>query len=454
MTTSPTSSAPPAPVALQRRLGLWSAVWVVVGSTIGSGIFRTPAGIAAKLPGPGPMLLAWVVGGLFALCGALTLAEVASGRPNTGGVYVFLRDGWGRLPAFLFGWAELVIIRAASLGAISTTFAEYFLRVLGIDPAVAPHGDWVHWIAAIAIVVTAVVNVRGVRWSSAVLNLTGVAKYGGLVAIVLLAFVVGLPKTGGHFTPLAPPGSFALAPFGLALVSILWAFDGWADLSFVGGEVKDPVRNLPRALLIGSFAVLAIYLAANLAYLAVMPVEEIRASKLVAADVAQRLVGRWGVVFVSVTVMLSTFGTLSGTILTSPRIFKAMADDGVFFPAFGKVHDEYETPWTSIVLVAAMGVTFVMLRSFEQLADTFVTAVIPFYALGVAAVFPLRRRADFQPSFRTPGYPVVPVLFVLSTVLLLGNALVDPSSRWGTIGVLVGILIGVPVYYRTVGRAR
>jgi amino acid transporter len=442
------------PVALKRSLGLWSAVAVVVGSTIGSGIFRTPAGIAAKLPGPGPMLLVWVVGGIFAACGALTLAEVASGRPNTGGVYVFLRDGWGKLPAFLFGWSELVIIRAASLGAISTTFSEYFLRVLGYDTAVAPYSDWVHWVAAAAIFLTAIVNVAGVKWSSLILNATGLAKYGGLVAIVLLAFLVGLPQTGGYFTPVAPTGSFSIAPFGLALVSVLWAFDGWADLSFIGGEVKDPERNLPRALLYGSFAVLVIYLLANIGYLAVLPVDQIAHSKLVAADVAQKLVGRWGVIFVSVTVMLSTFGTLSGTILTSPRIFKAMADDGAFFSVFGKVHDKYETPWISIALCGGLGILFVMLRSFEQLADTFVTAVIPFYALGVAAVFPLRKRADFNPTFRTPGYPVVPIVFVLSTILLLGNALVDPSSRFATLGVLAGIVAGVPVYFLTVGRRR
>jgi APA family basic amino acid/polyamine antiporter len=442
----------PAPTALKRRLGLWSAVAVVVGSTIGSGIFRTPAGIAAKLPGPLPMMSVWIVGGLLAMCGSFTLAEIASGRPNTGGVYVFIRDGWGRMPAFLFGWSELVIIRAASLGAIATTFAEYFLRVLGFNTAVAPYSDWVHWVAAGAIAFTCIINIIGVGWSSFVLNLTGVAKYGGLVIIVVLAFALGLPHTGGYFTPMAPAGSFTIAPFGLALVSVLWAFDGWADLSFIGGEVSDPGRNLPRALLLGALGVLVIYLMANVAYLSVLPVDAIKSSKLVAADVAEKLVGRWGVVFVSVTVMLSTFGTLSGSILTSPRIFKAMADDGVFFAAFSKVHPKFETPWLAVALCGSLGVVFVLLRSFEQLADTFVTAIIPFYALGVMAVFPLRRRDDFKPTFRTPGYPVVPIVFALSTVLLLGNSLIDPASRWPTVAVFGGILIGLPVYRLTVGR--
>ncbi|HZF68324.1 MAG TPA: amino acid permease [Gemmatirosa sp.] len=440
-----------APSKLPRQIGLWSAVAILVGSTIGSGIFRSPAGIADRLPGPLPMLAVWVMGGLYALCGALTLAEVASARPETGGLFIFIRDAWGRLPAFLFGWSELVIIRAASMGAVATTFAEYFLRVTGRDPQL--HGDAVHYVAAVAIVLTSAFNYRGVRTGSAVQNLTTIAKYGGLLFIILLAFAIGLPQTGGaNFLPMTPPGSFAAGAFGLALVSVLWAFDGWADLSFVAGEVRDPQRTLPRALILGTLAVIAIYLLANLAYLAVMPVAEIRQSRLVAADVAERLIGGVGVVFVAVTVMLSTFGTLNGTLLTAPRIFFAMADDGLFFKRVARVHPKYESPYVAILLTAALGVVFVLLRSFEQLADAFVTAIVPFYALGVGAVFRLRGRDDYRPSFQVPGYPVVPALFVLGTLALLVNALIDPASRWATAGTLGVVLLGIPVYRATVGR--
>jgi basic amino acid/polyamine antiporter, APA family len=438
--------------SLTRQLGLWSAVAVLVGSTIGSGIFRSPAGVTDKLPGPLPLMSVWVAGGLFALCGALTLAELSGELPATGGMYVFIREGWGRLPAFLFGWAELVLIRAASLGAISTTFSEYFLRVLGFDPSVAPYSDWVHYVAAVAIALTATFNYVGVRWSSLVLNLTTLAKYGGLLFIILLALAIGLPRTGGHFTPAAPAGSFHVAAFGLALVSVLWAFDGWADLSFVSGEVRDPRRVLPRAIIIGTLAVIAIYLLANVAYLAVMPVEEIRRSKLVAADVAQRLIGAPGVVLVAVTVMLSTFGTLNATLLTAPRVFFAMADDGLFFRSVARVHPRFGTPYVAILLATGLGVVFVLLRTFEQLADIFVTAIVPFYALAVASIFVLRRRAGYAPPFRTPGYPVVPALFILATLFLLGNAILDPTSRWGTLAVLGVILVGIPVFYLTVGR--
>ena len=446
-----TAPPPPAP-ALTRQLGLWSAVAVLIGSTIGSGIFRSPAGVTDKLPGPLPLLAVWVAGGLFALCGALTLAELTGAFPHTGGAYVFIREGWGRCTAFCFGWAELVLIRAASLGAISTTFAEYLLRVLGYDASAEPYRSSVHYVAAVAIALTATFNYLGVRWGSLVQNITTLAKYGGLLFIVLLAFAIGLPRTGGYFTPAAPTGSFHIAAFGLALVSVLWAFDGWADLSFVAGEVKDPRRTLPRAIILGTSLVIVIYLLANVAYLAVMPVGEIRHSRLVAADVAQRLIGAPGVILVATTVMLSTFGTLNGTLLTAPRIFFAMADDGLFFRKVAAVHPKYGTPYVSILLTTGLGIVFVMLRTFEQLADTFVTAIVPFYALAVASIFVLRRRADYDPPFKVPLYPVVPALFIVATCFLLGNAILDPSSRWGTVAVLGIILLGVPVYYGTVGR--
>jgi APA family basic amino acid/polyamine antiporter len=448
---------------LPRRLGLWSAIAVVIGSTIGSGIFRSPAGIAARIPGPLPMLAVWVTGGIFAICGALTMAEVASALPETGGVYVFCREGWGRLAGFLFGWGQLVMIRAASLGAIAITFAEYFYRVTGRDPAAAEHVQPVRWVAATAILLTAVFNIRGVRLASTVINVTVLAKYGALVFIVLIAFAIGLPQTGGHFTPVLSEQPVTVAAFGLAIVSVLWAFDGWADLAYNAGEVKDPRRTLPRALIGGTLAVSAIYLAANLAYLAVLPISAtvgpdgiggIAQSKLVAADVAQRVIGPAGVVFVSVTVLVSTFGTLNTVLFTSPRIFFAMADDRLFFRGVAAVHPRYGTPWVAIMVTAALGVMFVLTRTFEQLADAFVTAFLPFYLLAVASVFRLRRRPGYNPSFRVPLYPVVPALFILSVLYLLGNAIVQESSRVSTLAVLGVCAAGIPVYYLTVGRSR
>jgi APA family basic amino acid/polyamine antiporter len=444
----------PMKTELTRRLGVWSAMAVVVGTTIGSGIFRSPASIATRLPGPLPMLSVWTIGGLFALCGALTLAEVAGALPETGGLYVFIREGWGRLPAFLFGWAELTVIRAAALGAVSTTCAEYGFRLFGTDPAAPAHVAAVHYTAAGAIALTAYFNCRGVSWGSAVQNLTAGAKYGGLLFVIVVALIFGRHTLASHLSPAVPPGSFSIMPFGLALVSVLWAFDGWADLSFMAGEVAEPRRTLPRALIGGTLAVIAMYLLANIAYLAVLPIDEIRTSRLVAADVAQRVFGAPGAVFVAVLVVLSTFGTLNGSILTSPRIFFAMAADGLLVRRVARVHPRYGTPYVAIMLSAVLGIIFVLLRTFEQLADTFVTAIVPFYALGVASVFTLRGRPTYDPPFRVPGYPLVPALFVLATVYLLANALLDTTSRWPTAAVLGVVLAGIPVYFATVGRRR
>jgi amino acid transporter len=440
--------------SLPRRLGMWSAIAVLVGSTIGSGIFRSPAGIADKLPGPLPLLAIWLTGGIFALCGALTLAEVAGAFPQTGGVYVFIRESWGRLPAFLFGWAELILIRAAALGAISTTFSEYFIRVLGHDPRLAPYNRYVHYVAAIAILLTATFNYVGIKWGALVQNVTTLAKTGALILIIVVALALGLPQTGGHFTPVVPPGSFNIARFGLALVSVLWVYDGWADVSFVGGEVKDPERNLPRVLIFGTSIVIALYLLANVAYLAVLPVQEIRHSKLVAADVADRVVGAAGVAFVSLAVMVSTFGTLNGSVMTGSRILFAMAADGGLFKPIAIVHPRFQTPGVAIALEAGLGVVFVLLGTFEQLADTFVTAIVPFYALAVGSVFIFRRRPEYKPPFRVPGYPVVPVIFIVATIMLLGNAIIDPGSRVATLAVIGVILLGIPVYFAKAAMQR
>ena len=406
--------------------------------------------IAQRVPQPLAMLSVWVLGGVLALCGALTYAELAAMYPRSGGVLVYLREGFGKLPAFLFGWTSLVIIRASALGAIATVFAEYLLRSLGMNPALPANVDAVHYIAAAAIAVNTIVSFRGVDWISALVNLTTGARYAALAVLVVLAFVAGHGDFG-HFV--AGGEALHVGPFGLALVSVLWAYDGWGDLSFVGGEVKDPERNLPRALLIGTLCVVAIYLAANAAYLYLIPIEGIKTSPLVAADAAERLVGRFGVGAVGVVVMISTFGTLAGSMLTGPRIFYAMAEEGLFFRSVGRMHPKYRTPGTAILLTGALGVGFVLLRTFEQLADAFVLGIWPFYALAAAAVFVLRRRLpDVRRPVRTWGYPVVPLLFLLAAGLILGNSLVTDPNALIPFGVIAA---GVPVYWiwqRMTGR--
>lgn len=427
---------------------------MLVGSTIGSGIFRTPALIAARVPAPVPMLGVWVLGGVLVLCGALTYAELAAMHPRSGGVYVYVREGFGRMPAFLMGWTELLVIRASALGAIATVFGEYLVRSFGMNPELPGYGRLAHYIAAAAIAVTATVNYLGVRWSAAALNLTTTAKYGALALLVVASFAVGRGDFS-HFAGLAPSegGQVRIGLFGLALVSVLWAYDGWADVSFVSGEVREPRRNLPRALLLGTLSVVVIYLLVNAAYLYLLPIGRIAHSSLVAADAAQLLVGRIGVGLVAVVVMISTFGTLLGSMLTGPRVFFAMADDGLFFRSVARVHPRFATPSVAIVLTAGLGIAYVLARTFEQLADTFVLALWPFYALGAAAVFVLRRRDRGRERMAgTWAYPLPPVLFLLSAVLILGNALLsDPGGTALAFGV---ILTGIPAYGVWIWRAR
>jgi amino acid transporter len=435
---------------LPRTLGLWSAVALVVGITIGSGIFRTPAGVAQRVPHPEAMLLLWVLGGAITLCGALSLGELAAALPQTGGLYAFLREGWGRLAAFLFGWAELLLIRASALGGIAIVFGEYLLRSMGVDPV--EHTFAARALAAGAIAFAAAVNVRGARLGAFVVGTATWAKFAALALLAGAAFLLG----GDHGASVANLTTGTGAPLGiggmgLALVSILWAYDGWADITFAAGEVKNPAVTLPRAIIVGTLAIIAIYLLTNLAYLYVNPIDVVAKSQLVAADTMAAIFGRTGVVLVSIFVMISAFSSLNGTMLASPRIFFAMADDGMLFKAIGKVHPEYQTPYVAIVFSALLGMSLVMSRSFEAITNMFVLAIWPFYALSIAAIFRLRRvRPDLPRPYRAIGYPVVPAVFVLAVAAFVVNALVqDPVP---TIVTFALILAGAPVYFFTLRR--
>ena len=428
---------------LPRRLGLWSSIGLVIGVTFGSGIFRTPAVIAERVPDPLLMLGIWVAGGLISLCGALSVAELASRVPETGGWYVYLREAWGRLAGFLFGWSELVLIRASACGAIATVFSEYALRVTGRDPGA--HAALTDWLAAAAIIIAAALNIRGVQLGAAVAGLSTAAKVGALLLIIGLSFALG-SDTGGMANFTAPGGPVDPRLAGLALVSVLWAYDGFADVSFAAGEVKNPERNLPRAIIIGTLAITTIYLLANAAYLYVSPIDRVAQSRLIAADTMQAIFGELGVALVSVTVTISALGALIATMLAAPRVFFAMADDRLFFSSVARVHPRYGTPYVAILLAMALGIAFVLTRTFEQLADTFVLSIWPFYGVAIAGLYRLRRlRPDLPRPYKVPGYPVLPAIFVLGVVYLVGNALItDPLWTGVTFGI---VLAGVPVYY-------
>ena len=429
---------------LVRRLGLWSSIGIVIGITIGGGIFRTPAVIATRVPEPTFMLAVWIIGGLIVLCGALAFAELAASMPETGGMYVYLREGWGRPFAFLYGWSQVVLIRAAALGGISSVFGEYCLRVFGIDPAANPL--WADYLAAGAITFAAAVNILGVQVGAAFTGFSTVTKFGALALLVICSFLLG-GGTGASWSNLAPTGAAVDAGlFGLALISVMWAYDGFADLSFASGEVKDPQRNLPRAIIFGTLAIIAIYLSANVAYLYMNSIGEVQQSRLVAADTMGALFGEFGVAFIAVVVMISTFGSLMGSMLASPRIFFAMADDRLFFRPIAAVHPKFHTPWIAIILAALLGIAMTLTQTFEQLTDTFVLAMWPFYGLSVAALYRLRRsQPHLQRPYKVVGYPFVPAVFIAASLYLVINALItDPLWTSIVFGV---VLAGLPVYY-------
>jgi basic amino acid/polyamine antiporter, APA family len=440
----PMATTAPSIERLPRTLGLWSSIALVVGITIGSGIFRSPAGIARQAPNPLLMISLWVGGGFITLCGALSLAEVAAALPATGGIYAYLREAWGRRAAFLFGWAELVLIRASALGGIAVVFGEYLLRSFGIDPMA--HVLLARSLSAGAIAFAAAANIRGANIGAMIVGVATWAKFGALALLVVASFALGADHgaTTSHFS--APSaGPLVAGSIGLALVSVLWAYDGWADLSFASGEVKNPQRNLPRAIVFGTLALIGIYVLTNLAYLYVLPIEAIRQSPLVAADTMLALFGRAGVVLVSVFVMISSFSSLNGSMLASPRVFFAMADDGLLFHAIAKVHPRYQTPHVAILLAAVLGMALVMSRSFERLTDTFVLAIWPFYALGVAAIYRLRRdRPDLPRPYRAIGYPIVPAIFIAAVTAFVINAIINDTLN--SVITFALILAGLPLY--------
>jgi APA family basic amino acid/polyamine antiporter len=405
---------------------------------IGSGIFRVPSTAAADTGTATAMMLTWVVGGLVAVSGALTLAEAAALFPRAGGLYVYLREAYGPLPAFLFGWL-ILIISPASTAAVAIAFGEYLGRLLSLT---AGQGRLV---AVLAILAMATSNYRSVRYGAAIQNVLTSAKVLGITVITIAAFVVPATTSEGALTRATlPPGTWG--GFGLGLVAVMFAYNGWQDACSIAGEVRDPGRALPRALIGGTLAVTAVYLAANAAYLHVLPMAQIAASPLVAADVAVRLVGRIGSALISALVCVSTFGTVNVAMMVYPRVVFAMAEDRLFFRGMAAVHPRYATPHAAIALTGAFAVVYVMLRSFEQLIEIFILGSLPFWALAVGAVLVLRRRRpELQRPYRTPGYPLVPLLFLLAMLVLIGNSLREHS---GSAGITLGaILTGIPVYY-------
>jgi amino acid transporter len=432
---------------MPRSVSLLQTIMVSVGIAIGSGIFRVPAAVAAQLHAPGMILVCWVLGGIIALCGALSVAELAGALPRSGGIFAYLLEGYGPLPAFLFGWTELVVIRAAALGAIATIFAEYLGYFV---PLTEPQ---VHYVAALAIVLIGAINYVGVQRAAAVLSATTAIKYAALLALGLLAFTAR-GGSGGHFVP-AWPATPSLSLLATALIPVMWTYDGWVDPASMAGEIRNPQRNLPLALIAGAACVMLVYLVVNVGFLYALAPTQMAGEKLIAATVAGRipLLGGAGAAVVAAAVAISAFSGLNASMMTGSRIFFAMADRGLFFHLAARISPRFDSPVVAIWLATALGVVYVLLNDFAQLADKFILAIWPFYALAVAAVFVLRVRQPGLPRpYRVWGYPLVPGIFLLASAYMMLNALYTDPRNTGITFLI--ILAGVPVFWLWLRTAR
>jgi len=453
---------------------------LVAGGVIGSGIFRKPGVMAAQVGSPEVLLGVWLLAGVVSLLGTLSNAELAAMMPQTGGQYVYLQRAYGPFVAFLYGWALFIVIQSGSIAAVSYVFAEYATHFVPLTGTAAPLAAWtfhvpfigdmtpfgdlpVKALAAGIIVLLTIVNYAGVRFGGVVQNVFSLAKLGAMLA---LALAVALVPGVGNFANLTtnsaaihPTGLAWLAAVAAALQGAFWAYDGWQKITYIGGELKSPRRDLPRSLILGIALVAGIYLLMSAVYSYVLPIDVMARSKLVAAEVAERCFaggGRW----IAVAVMLSTFGAVNAIILTSARVYFSMARAGMFPALLGEAHPRFRTPAASLLVQAGWSLALLLSGTFDTLTDTLIFVSWFFYAANAWAVVVLRRREPEAPRpFKVPFYPLVPVLFVafgmVYLVLTLCNdvsayrkavAVGQPAVMNSALGAVL-VLSGTPIYF-------
>jgi amino acid transporter len=441
----PNAPGDPSATDLKRSIGFWAGVAIVIGSIVGSGIFRTPAEIARVLPSPVVILALWVIFGLVSLCGALTLAELSSLLPRTGGTYVILQKAYGDAAAFTFGWMYLVGAIPASLGAVSMVFAEQLVELSGGAPG-SSSPVTLKAIAAGIIVVLTTVNVLGVLLATTVQSLFTAIKMAALAALFFLALAAG----GWDGARLASTGEVAASGLAQAAAFIIFTYNGWAYLGLVAGEVKDPDRQIRRIIMSGMFLVIVFYLATNVMYHLSLSISDMAGETVVARRVASDIFGPRGGTAMNAVILASVFGTLCAIVLTNSRVPYAMARDGLGFSVLGRCHPRFATPHVALVVQGAITVVLILwLGSFGRLSTYFVLVEWTALVFAIAAIFVLRRTMPDAPRpYRTPGYPFIPLVFVIVVSLFLLGIAWSNASRgdWApVIGLLIS-LAGFPAY--------
>lgn len=449
--TAPALRTEPAPVVPHRRIGLYAATAITVGNIIGSGIFRSPHSVAEEITSFGVVLLAWIVGGALSICGSLVLAELAVTHPRTGGLYVFIRESFGDAWAFTFGWANLWVIKPTVIASITSVFALYFCQVLGL-PKGAEFG-----VGAAAILLLTFVNWLGVREGAGTQSLFTTLKVIGIVGLCIAAFTIApshppTPVEGGGATPGSHP---LLLGFAIAMIPILFAYDGWTDSTYCAGEIQNPKRNMPIAIVWGTWLVIAIYVLTNFAYFKVLGADGVATYEAVGSETIRRLLGEWGGRALAVLVAVSTFGTTNGAILTGPRVTQAMAADGLLWKPLAALDPRRETPALGLWIQAVLSCVWLYVAGgFDDVSGWFVTTSWLFYGITIASVFVHRRRVARgeieRPEYRAPGVPITPILFIVATVAIIASDLT--STGWKAWAGVAIAALGFPVYFAWKGR--
>src|SRR3984893_192385 len=433
---------------LIRTLRLADLLFLFIGSVIGSGIFLTPGLILRRVDGSvGLSLLVWLVGGILSLLGALTYAELAAANPEAGGLYCYIRDGFGRAPAFLYGWGLFLVIASGTIAALAHAFTRYLAEILPLSTAAST----VVGVGMMAVVT--VVNVWGTRKSSDLQNWTTLIKMG--MVMILSAVLLSL---GHHYADLGPAiatthhGFSTASNFGLAMIAVLWAYEGWQFGTYSAGEVLKPQKTFPKAFLLGSVFLMVLYLVAVVAYLVALGPAAATLSDAIAADAVGAVLGPGAGKMVAIAILVSTFSATNSVILTAPRVFYAMANDNLFFKKLAQVHPRFQTPAWAIIALGVWSAILSCAGKFAELASGAIFVGWIFYGLGAAAIFPIRRDSKGLPiPYRVPGYPWTPLIFVIVAAAIVWNAVflafIDPSQFRYLALVIVIFLLGLPAYY-------
>lgn len=447
-------------IGLVRQLGLFDSTMVMVGIVIGSGIFLTTGIMAKSIPSAGLILLAWLIGGLLTLAGALTYAELGAAMPEAGGQYVYLREAYGPMSGFLFGWILFLVYLTGGIAALALAFAEYtgyFFPSLGtgnllLTLNISLFKSTFHYslsagqmMGVAVIILLSIVNFIGVGLGKTIQNLFTVVKIGTIAGIIILGFAIGKGTPPGlSMNPTGMSIGSIIVGLGVSLVAVAWAFDGWNNVNFVAGEIKNPKRNLPLALILGTLGITGLYVLVNYIYLYALPVQETVGVVRIAEKATGALFGSSTGTLISALVIVSVFGSLNGTILVGPRVYYAMAKDGLFFRKVAHVHPRFRTPGFSILIQAIWASVLTLLGSFEQIFTFAMFIAIAFWIAATASVFTLRKkRPDLPRPYKTWGYPVVPAIFIIASCGILLNTLLEKPVE-AMAGIILTAL-GIPV---------